>query len=514
MAYTSFAFQGFGKGLNLADKPDAVDPGECIDALNVLFTDRGAITQRDGYDNFTSAALTNRPASLEPYYKTDGTRQLLAGCGTRLEALNISGGVVASASALTDGTWDFARFGSPGSEVAYAGNGKNLLRKWDGAAWTSVANSPKARYLSVLAVDQGNRLVAAGFDDSATAGPTASQAYTSRVWFSNAGAPETWGANNYVDLTPGDGENIQGVVVWGEFCFVFKETKFFRFYGTSTDSLGNPVFAYETIDTGIGLASPRAVALGRDGVYFMDRAGLYRTTGGTPERLSDLIEPLWLGGESNYYQGGIIAHSGITNCAMTYHQERVYLAYPTVSANNRVLVYDPAYNWFSLYDIPASVMTVFRIGSQPEMVFGYASGSNHVGRHSSSYSNDDGIAITSRWRSGWFDLGMPDVKRIRETKIWGTGKPFMGVSPDFYEGLGSLDLLDFTEVVASTWSGSTWGGGAWAAKQALTQRLRRRAVRGTTFSTSFYNATLDQSWAAHRMAHHITQTRQPTVVTA
>src|SRR4051812_31404112 len=99
--YASFPQQGFGAGLNLRDKPDSSSPAECIDALNVAFTERGAIEQRAGYDSFAASALTNRVASLEAFYTTSGTKQLLAGCGTRLEALSTAGAVVDSETGLT-----------------------------------------------------------------------------------------------------------------------------------------------------------------------------------------------------------------------------------------------------------------------------------------------------------------------------------------------------------------------------------------------------------------------------
>src|SRR5262245_34569861 len=136
-SYSSYPFQGFGSGLNLRDKPDAVSPAECIDAMDVLFGDRGAIQQRTGYDNLTESTLTNAVTALEPFYKTSGTKQLLAGCGTRLEALSTAGAVVDSETGLTSAVWDFARFGKPNEEVAYAGNGTDTLRKWGGTEWTA-----------------------------------------------------------------------------------------------------------------------------------------------------------------------------------------------------------------------------------------------------------------------------------------------------------------------------------------------------------------------------------------
>src|SRR5215216_7450866 len=114
--YQSLPFEGFGKGLNLISKVDAVDPAECVDCLNILYAQRGAIQSRPGYNNLNASALTNRVGSLSPFYTAAGTKQLLAGCGTRLEALTTAGTIVASATGLTEAVWDFCRFGKPNEE--------------------------------------------------------------------------------------------------------------------------------------------------------------------------------------------------------------------------------------------------------------------------------------------------------------------------------------------------------------------------------------------------------------
>lgn len=523
---TSYPFDSLGKGLNLVDKPDAIDPAECIDAGNVLYTDRGAITQRPGYEALT-AALTNRVDSLEPFYTAAGTKQLLAGCGTRLEGLSSAGAVVGSATGLTEGPYDFCRFGAPNEEVAYAGNGKDTLRKWSGAAWsvpTATVNGeaakamPKARYLCIQTPD--NRLVATGFGTT-TGAPNGGTSSPSHVYFSEPGEPQVWktagteaNPNNSVQLTPGDGEAIQGAITWRELMIVFKETKFFVFYGNSTDTKGNPTFNYRPVESGIGLVSPRAVFAHQTGVYFMGRGGIYRTTGQQPELLSDLVEPIFIGGASTFYTGGSLVGSKITNCAMAIWQERVYIAYPTVEANSRVLVYDIADKWWSLYDIPCSALNIFRSSNVEELVFGYASGENKVGKHNLTATSDVGTAISSYWRSGWFDLGSPDVKTIRSQKIWGTGKVAMGMSYDFRQGTGTSDELNFVDSTASTWSGSTWGGTTWAEPRGLIGKERRRATRGTTFSVYFANSILNQEWSVHRLDHHLREIRKPSTVNA
>jgi hypothetical protein len=516
MTYSPASFDTFGLGLNLRDKVDAVRMGEAIDALNVEFSERGAIGQRDGYAAFTESTLTNRVQSLHVHTRAGGTPQLLAGCGTRLEALDSDGAVASSQTGLTDGIWDFARFGTPNSEMSYAGQGLSTLKRWDGSAWTSVASTPKAGALAVMATS--NRLVAGRFL-STTGGPTggAGTSSPSHVYFSNAGLSETWSTNDFLQLTPGDGEAVQAVIEWRELVFIFKESKFFVVYGESVDAGGDPIFDYRPVDTGVGLASPRAVCVSEQGVFFMDHTGVYVTSGGEPTKVSSAIDPIFKGGASSFYLGGDLDQPDVTNCAMTHHDNRLYLSFPTDSANDRTLVFDPLQDWWSLWDIPASCLisshssTAFSPSSTPELFFGYASGDNHIGRLSSAYTNDDGEAITSRWRSGWFDYDNPVVKTIRESKMWGSGIVGFAVSRDFKQPTGTLSVLDFTDTTASVWGGSTWGGGTWANPAGLIPRLRRYAIRGTVFSTYLENTTLDQTFSVHRLDHHLREQRVPSV---
>src|SRR5262249_12658681 len=131
-------------------------------------------------------------------------------------------------------------FGTGTSAYAYVATdpATNPLYRWDGSAWTNPAIGYPGQFLAVTPGD--NRVVLAD-------GLRGNQ---SRVRFSDPGAPETFGANNYVDLTPNDGEAIAGVATWQNYVVVAKQTKFFVFYGTSSDSTGQPVFNYRTVNTG------------------------------------------------------------------------------------------------------------------------------------------------------------------------------------------------------------------------------------------------------------------------
>lgn len=515
-SYKPSPYPGFGSGLNLRDLPDVVGPAYAIDLANVTFTERGAVKSRDGYDNFTAAEGTNRYDSMTPYYTSGGTRQLVVGAGNRLEALNTSGAIVASSTAPTASPHFFARFGGATAEVVYAANGTDQVRQWNGSAWSTPAwsgTAPTGRFLAVTPWD--NRLV------NARRGGTTAGNNPSSVRFSDQGVPTTFGANNYHDVTPGDGESIMGAVQFGPYVIVFKETRYFVFYGTSTAADGNPVFEKHTVEAGVGPVSSRAICVSPDGVYFLARNGVYKVTGpGQPVQVSDVIDPFFLGGVSDFYTGGVLNHAQITKAAMTWHEERVYLAVPTASANDRLLVYDIKHGWWSLFDIPAAALVSFRVGDQPELVFAYASGLKHVGRHSSAYTTDDGATITSHWQGGWFDLGSPDVKRVPECKLWGAGKVSYGLAADFQVADFSA-LADFAAGV-DTWSDGTgtdtWADGAdpndpWGAGGVLFTTKVRRAQRGTVFSLRLdnYDAT---PWTLARATHQLAGIRETEVTKA
>jgi hypothetical protein len=554
--YRPFQFTDFSGGLNLRDKADAVGDKEAIDLLNVTFTERGAIRQRDGYVDFTLADLTNRVDSLSPFYTVAGTRQLVAGAGTRLDVVDAVGNPAGAATGLTGGPYTFARFGDPTHEWLFAANGKDTLRRWDGAAWDTGAASavvnapvgsapngamPKAGAVCVLPSTPGstsgtnasNRLIATAFGTQATAGPGGAATTPSRVYFSNAGQPMVWEwdgdpgdvatqrpprGRNYKDLTPGDGEAILAAVAWRELAFIFKETKFFIFWGEGEGDDGTPAFQVREVANAIGLASPQAVAVGRDGVYFMNRRGVYRSSGGDPVLLSDVISPMWTQDPDVYFQSEAINLSALAQARALWHEERLYLAVPTGSspANDRVLVYDTQHEWWSLYDWPVSALTSFRFGEREDLHFGYATGPQRIGRQGVGVATDRGLPIASRWRSGWSDYGSSQQRTLRETKVWGSGAVSVGFATDFNRTLrGDIDVrfgLTLNWPAIGTWD--DWialGNGVWPGGGQVSSAQVRYATRGTVFSTQFSNSPFAATWSVHRVARHLREVREASI---
>lgn len=514
MAYRPVPIGSFGKGLNLRDQPDVLDPAEAIDLLNVTMSERGAVRSRDGYAKLSTVALTNTPDSIGTYETSAGTKRLVVGNGNRLDVFDTFPGATAANVATTASPHFFARFGGPTAELLFVSNGTDPVRQLSGNVFSAPAGlaAQTGRFVAVWQ----NRLVVAR-ESGATAGNNPSS-----VTFSAPADPTNFTAVVYEDLHPGDGEAIMGLAVFREQLIVFKQTKFFVFYGIGTDAAGEADPSWRAVEAGVGLAASRAIAVARDGVYFLDRKGVYKTTGQEPVQVSSQIDPFFTGGASPYFRSSGLNASSIDKAAMGFHQERLYLSVPTgtASVNDRMLVFDPRYGWWSLYDIPAAAMCVFRPSSDEELVFA-AANQAHIARHAPAYTADNmatdatgGTAISSRWRSGWLDFGDPNTKTVRESKIWGEGKLEFRLTRDFLDS-GTDMALTFGSGTTDTWGGGTgtdtWGDGTWGPIRQIQPRLVRQARRGTLFSVQFSHNVLNESWAVHRMSHNLRDFRVPSV---
>jgi hypothetical protein len=498
VTYKPFPVNQFG-GLNLVDDPQEIGAPGAVDLLNIDLDKQGRLRTRDGYDNFTASAAASRLHDLRSVQFTNGTRQVLvassAGTSSFYRAYSTAGATVATQNLGlgVPGAYDvdFTRFGGPSAEVVYTsgrdvdpatGPGNSIPNySWNGSAWSAVSPMGTGGFSPLMLEVQANdnRLVGAHVEGT-----------YSRVGFSGAGTPETWGANDYVDLTPGDGERVTALVSWRELVFAFKETKYFVFTGNSTGGDGNPIFNYRPVNTGVG-AVGRSCAVGTpNGVYFLSRRGIYRTVGGDPVLVSRAIDPIFRGAASSLFGGGVLNHAAITKCRLEWHDERLYFAYPSGSAtdNDRLAVFDPESNQWILWDVAVNGMTSFRVGDTHELLFTYPTGSNHIGRLAPAYSTDDGTAIAARYQSGFYDLGEPGSTAFtRWTRLWGSGSPTVSVFTDFES--------------SDTRAGAVTLGTA----PALAHGFHLQSYEGQLFS---HKISASAAFSVNRLQHDIAWTRQ------
>lgn len=474
----------FGKGLNLASGP--LDPSYAIDALDVTYG--RAIRTRPGYSFHTSAS--NLYTKLHGWRNTSGTKYLLAARSGNTDAIDESGNTdYTVAKTFTDAV----SFGSPGNEVVYLANGSDTVFKFTGSAFSAPASQPEAKYLAVQSPD--NRLVATGFVAGSN-GPASATVSESTVWFSNEGAPETWGANNYVHLTPGDGEKVQGCFAWRNLVFVWKETKMFVFTGNGVGVDGNPEFIYRQVD-GAGLVAPNAVAISPEGVYFLGKDGIYFTNGGNPERiLEQEMGAIFSDAAPTFFTSGAVSQTYISGASAEFWKGRLYVSVPmgSASTNNRVIVYDRAFGWWSIYSITAADLTVWRPSNSDELFFAHTG--NKIARHAETITTDDDDPIISHSRQAWLDAG--SRRSVRQFKVWGDGNISCAVATDYAVSTGPTVTADLRSTATPWGDGSgdaPWGSGVdgdfeWGPEGAYRHAtLRGFASRGYVFSFIFQNTS-------------------------
>jgi hypothetical protein len=468
-------------GLDLRDDPQEVSLGSAIDGLNVDMSVPGRLLTRSGYAKFTAGAAAASYSALMPFYRSTAlsSRQIAASKGANsaanagIDVLNTSGGLAtggASISTLNFPHHAMAALGTPSQAYLYAfpfavtasGPIASSGAYWLGAgAWTS----PGSFSATAAAVQKSeNRVmialqVAAGISDT--------------VGFSEAGNPLTGYTSNTVSVTPGDGEWLINFTSYRELVLCFKQTKFFVFYGNGTSSTGTLVPNYRTVDAGVGCVSPRGAVASPEGVYFLDRTGVYLTTGSIPTKVSGPLDPLFgKGALPSCYQGLAINWTAIEWATLDYYNGSLFLSVPTgaSTSNDTTFVYDVTSKQWMAWNTKVNGMTSFRIGDQEELLFSLASGSNDIVRmgQPGTYTTDAGASFTGRYRTGYWNPGAPGAESwVREVLLDGTGAVIVKTAVNDAVTLGTGQAVTL------------------GTAPAIAQGRDRRGLRGRTVSYEF-----------------------------
>lgn len=474
-------------GLNLRDDPEEVGLSQAIDLLNVDFDRYGRIRSRDGCTVFTTNATAT--SGMYAFYDPTAGRQLVVESNGTIKILSTAGAVVSTSAATTGDVLSngFASYATPGNNYLYIATTGGDVRRWDGATWFVAGGGggggsvvPDSKYLAVQQPD--NRLVAVSTTD------------TARVAFSNAGDPETFVTNNYVDLNPGEGQQITGLVAWNNMIFVFKQTRFYVFYGNSTDGTGQPVFNYRTVDTGIGsFDTAGSVCAGREGVYFIGPDGVYVTTGGTPTKISGVLDPFFAGRTSPFFAHTYYGRLTAPAFRLSYVQSRLY-----VCLHGDTFVFDPQTNIWTYWNLDIRTAVEFSVVDGTPLVMFNSYNSYVYARYlDSAAATDTGTAITSRYRSGFSDLGYPgQEKTVRETELVGTGTVQFGYARDF----GATTSTSQANVTLGT-------------SPATLRKLHRKSQDGELLSWQA-NSVSGGAWSLNRLTPMIRDVRDPAELTA
>lgn len=462
-------------GLNLRDDPAEVGVAAALDVLNVDFDRAGRIRSRGGYENWTDVSVAGTFRAFG-FFDHNNIPELIAATAGTIYAYAADGQSNGSTTcAVGAGNMGIAAGGTPTTSYVYASNGTTNVKRWDGSSWTTPAGMPTGLYLANWSAE--SRLVSAG---NAT--------NRSRVSFSDRGAPETWGANDYQDVSPNDGV-IVGMVASGQNLFVFKYRTLFVFYGSRTDSAGDTEYLYRTYTLpsemwGSSISGTAACA-GNGGVYYVAQDGIYFTTGGPPQKVSGIVDGLFMGG----YGATYLTAGGIQEpLQLAFADNRLYLTADHSSALY-THVFDLESQAWSIWDIAARAVIGSSVGGSFALYFALP---NYVVKQVPSLTDDAGAAITSLYRSGFSDLGFPgQEKTIRQAELTGQGTVQLGY------------CRDFDDITSSSQANVTMG-----TAPAVDRGYHRKAQRGELLGWKLASVT-GGAWQLNRATLFLRGVRAP-----
>lgn len=437
MSLTPFAIERFG-GLNLNADLEEVGFGGAIDTSNIDLQP-GRVRARDGTSLYLTAGANIVLAA--PYTHPVNGRFLIVAttaATNNIAAYRYDGTIVGLPDTLA-GTGlaspvSAAHIGTQNLNYLYVAAGQPTMARFDGSTWVNTT------------MPQGNVLGVTPFDNRLVVG--AISGLLSRVRFSDndqdaVDPTNNFATNNYIDLEPGDGEQILDMASYGGQLFVFKRSKYFVFYGTSTDPTGKPIFDYHAVDAGIGCMSWHCAAAARDGVYFLHDTGVYRTTGMFPVKVSEALDPFFRGIGSPAFLNGAVhdpSRGGHVSCV----GGRVYVQVNHTGPGVVIFVFDPVMDAWWCWTPPTTVpltgrvpVTEIQASSLGGTTMVMAAGTG-VYRSDRALATDAGAVFSTSYQSGFSDMGRPvQEKTIRETELVGSGSPQFEWMRDFESSSGS-----------------------------------------------------------------------------
>lgn len=341
----------FSGGLNLSVDPFDLEDNESPRIENVDLDRRGGFGLRRGRRPYIETILPAGagPAavqveSLIPYYKQDGTRQLVVSTnvgrlytydGTNWDLqLDVAGGAAA-------GVYSYATMLD---ELYITNTAMTNVQKWDGSTFTLIDGTnpynddltnpvgdffpPRSRTIAV----HGNVMFAANLFEV-----TPGAQFTSRLRWSHPGQPEDWREDDFIDIDPEDDAGpITALVPFQERLLVFKERAVYAVHGFAPNG-----FSVQALSKQVGAGSQQAVAVNEQFVFFEDpQRGTMSYDGKEIRWIFEKLYPLLEDSFANPTNHG--------RSALAWHNQRLWVSMPWLaepySGTFQTVVFDPRLN--------------------------------------------------------------------------------------------------------------------------------------------------------------------------
>lgn len=357
------------KGLNLAQNPLALQPGEMIRCVNVTSDQFGAKKKRPGYTTYLGTADNAVVDSLFNFTKDNGTQ---------FWNYRASGGTVYYSQ---QGTGDWTNAGN-GTMTAgtYMGNVvmENTMMIGDGVSasrhttnGTSFTNTSSAPIAGGF-VDYQGRIWARGT--------------SSDMFYSQVGTPTGWTGDSSSIHIPGPGK-LNGIEKVAD-----------RIVTTKNSGVMHRYDGYNLYDlsTRLGFTSPAAVVNVEDYRFGLNRLGVYGFGGERPEIVSNPIEKQIYNDAATGIVGTVFdnAPAGVYRYEMMWSVGNITDDLTNETLTNALLVHDyQTSEWgnFTFANRPTSFLTYKDATGNDQFVFGDATGQCYT--YGGTATSDNGATI-------------------------------------------------------------------------------------------------------------------------
>lgn len=387
-----------------------IPDGAVLESTNWHFDRIGVATVRPGLTALGSTVLTSRPAVGMQNVQTNTAIAVFSNGGSStIYSYGTSSTPNAWAVSLDGGTASvrirFTDFAGYVITPNFIYNTLSSMRFWDGGTrnWLASGNpiNPQNMWgynLNLLEVYK-SRLYAAG-----------DPAYKSRLFFSSVITSVgniTWApTTDYVDINPGDGEDVTGLKNYSLELLFFKPNYIYRFRTTGVDP--DPLIK-------IGTRSHESIIEGKKGIYFHHDTGFYQYTGGYPTELSrpiiDFVQAIPYSQYSN-----IVGWKDNDHIYWSIGTVTIAETYGSLTIKNCVVRYTESSQVWTVYSYSQDVRRAmtYNNGTTLTQIVGLDNG---VVATQNSGVTDLGEPIKYRLKTKWYDFGEIAQRKVLQELV-------------------------------------------------------------------------------------------------
>lgn len=248
------------------------------------------------------------------------------------------------------------------------------------------------------------------------------------IYFCKPGNAEAWPPQNFTEVCAPSERLLAGCTFGGQ-AYIFSQDQMYYLYPNLSGDVPGVTATPSQCRKGLVRNCRTGLVVGIGGILFIAIDGIYRTTGGMPEWLSEKIDPLFTMRIDETKNGmSAIDFDRPEDLHLAIYENELYFCYYDVNGISQILVYNLIYKFWRNYNSDLSFSTVYQIeGAEDDQLnfgsktngkvwaFGGPWDDNTVG---APPPMDDGNPIDCTVRSGAITFGRPrEEKRLGDQII-------------------------------------------------------------------------------------------------